>query len=92
MRPQLFRSRYDAAITFFGEDAQGQLQAARIELRIPCDALSFVQNNDGARSGRAGNSGGDLRGIALHRIEPANRPADQGEPAPIKFRMNKNIF
>ncbi len=63
-----------------------------MELGIAGDAMAFVQDHDGARPGRTRNSGRDPRGIALHSVEPAHAPADQGEPAPIEFRMNKNVF
>lgn len=92
MRPQLFRSRDDASITLLQEAGEGQFQAARIEGGIFRDALSLMKNDNGARSGFAHNSAGHLRGIALHGIEPANRPSDQHEPPAFELRVNKNIF
>src|SRR2546423_5640343 len=91
-RPQLFRRRDNATVTLFGQAAEGQFEAAEIELRSFLGALTFVQHDNRSGFDIPNNSFRDLRWIATDRVEPAHRPADQLQAAPIELRMDEQIF
>ena len=91
-RPELFRPRNHTLIAPLRQSAQGQLQAPWIEFRIFRHAMSFMQKNDGAGFGPSQDSLGHQCWLALHGIQSAHRPADQGQSASRQFGMHKQIL
>src|SRR5438132_12529602 len=90
--PKLFPLGNDTSVAAFGEPVQGQLQTARTEFRIFCDAMSFVKKNDGAGFGLPQDSFGRQPWFALDRIQPPDRPTDQGKSASPQFGVDKQIL
>ena len=54
--------------------------------------MTLVQEQDGARAQTAFDSRDHGLRIAVHRIEPAHRPADELHPAAGQQRVDEEIF
>lgn len=89
---KLLRFRYDTSKTFFGQAGQRRLDAARIELRVGFDSVTFVENDDCTRGRAFHDLRRDLSRIAPHGIQSANAPSNERQISAFQLGMKKETF